>query len=181
MPKKQTIRKVSHRYQGCSDLGEVLGSQEMLCVCVSLLWFCYVAPSETCIPPTAPFTGSRPVPLVSASSLLCINWLLSIFPALLTWKEDQSNSGWSSCIWHQRSNSLRNVLIPSFTLTSVLHYSMNPALFSPVRQHGLHCMRDGKLMKDDAWWKKKTRTKISKGNFCSQFSGKWRVVVHCIQ
>ena len=48
--------------------------------------------------------------LVSASSLLCINWLLSIFPALLTWKEDQSNSGWSSCIWHQSSNSLRNVL-----------------------------------------------------------------------
>ena len=46
MPKKQTIRKVSHRYQGCSDLGEVLGSQEMLCVrvpfvvllCGSISW-----------------------------------------------------------------------------------------------------------------------------------------------
>ena len=66
--------------------------------------------------------------------------------------------------------------IPSFSLTSVLHYSRNPALFSQVRLRGLLCTRGGKPVKDDAGAKKKTRTKISKGDFRSQLSGKWRAV-----
>ena len=172
-PKKRKLSKVSQRYQGRSDVGGGLG-----CVCppfvVSLCGSTSTLyPSNWSLSHLLALDLSR---FVSVSPLLCLNWLSCVSPALVTEKEDQSNHSCSSCLWHPSSGSLRVLSSPSFSLTSVLHYSRNPALFSQVRPHGPLCTRGGKPVKDDAGANKKTRTKISKGNFHSRLSGKWRAV-----
>ena len=94
---------------------------------------------------------------VSASSLLCISWLLITFSCSCNRERGSAKQLWSSCIWHWRSSSLKNVSIPSSILTSVLHYFINSALNSQVRKCLLSCTRGEKLRWHDARWNKKVQ------------------------
>ena len=127
---------------GMADLAGGLGVCVCLCVCVCvcvspfgsfLMWI----HKPIHLPSTQHYSISwlYTCSIWSASPLVCTKWLSWIFPTLVTEKEDQPNSCWSACIWHQNLSSLRNVSIPSFPLTSFIcvHYFTHPALSSQVR------------------------------------------------
>ena len=98
MPKKQTIRKVSHRYQGCSDLGGGLeGSRDAVCVCPFCGFVIWIHKLSH-FPPTPSF-HLLAVYLsywVSVLSLLCIRCDSRIYQGSLNssvGKESTCNAG----------------------------------------------------------------------------------------
>ena len=104
------------------------------CVCVSLLWFCYVDPWAACLPPPQ-YCSIHWLYTCSISCLYrlyCILIDACIFPSLVAQKEDQPNSCWRSCIWHQRFALSEMSPFLLLLWLQFLHYFINPALFSAV-------------------------------------------------
>ena len=119
---------------------------------------------------TASFMGSMPV----LFHLYCV--LLASYAFFFCSSNSKRGSAKElldlrSCIWHQSPSSLRIVSIASFPLTSLFPYFINPPFFQSVLIMSLTCKTDGKLMPDEAGWKRKTRTTISKRNFAVSFQG----------
>ena len=110
--------------------------EQVLGMCVFLLWFCYVDPWAEPSPSISALLHLMALYLfcfMSVSSLLCIGCLFCIY----FWSSNRERGSAKqlldsrSCIWHQSSGSLRNVSIAPFTLISLLLYFINPTLSSP--------------------------------------------------
>ena len=97
MPKKQTIRKLSHRYPGCSDLGGGLGgSRGSVCVCSFCGFVMWIHKLSQFPPPLLHLLAVYLSYWVSVLSLLCIRCDSRIYQGSLdssVGKESTCNAG----------------------------------------------------------------------------------------